>query len=280
MARLVGILANRPDLTRRFVLHEGAALGSTNPHGEPWAWGIGFQQSGELLLRRRPVEDRKVLGLGDMLGDVVSDLLLGHVRRATIGARSSDNTQPFRYQQFLFAETGSLVGFGELRPHMLDSLPEFLRRSLRGDTDGEFLFHLFLSFLHDAGKLEEPSVKPRDIFTALSAMRALVRRLLAEAGLPESPINVMVATAEGIVAGRFGSPMAYRVFSGRRGLEALFVSDDPGKVRLPDLEACQLSVVASNFEGDAIPQGWTPLADGAMLFLSRTDAPLEASPPL
>lgn len=278
MARLIGILANRPDLTRRFALRERLVLAAANPEGAPWGWGVGFQQHGEFLLRRRPVEDRRELDLGDMLGDVTSDLLLAHVRRATIGARSTDNTHPFRYQQFLFAETGTITGFGDVRARMLESVPEFLRRGQRGDTDGELLFHLFLSFLHDAGKLDDPDVKPRAIFAALAATIDLVRRLAREASLSESRINVMVASPEGLVAARFGTPMAYRVLSGRQGLEPLFAGEDPGKVRMPDLEACRLAVVASDFENDAIPEGWTALADGAMLALSRTDAPLEAPP--
>ena len=46
-----------------------------------------------------------------------------------------------------------------MRERLVASVPEFLRSGIRGDTDAEVLFHVFLSFLHDAGRLNDGQVE-------------------------------------------------------------------------------------------------------------------------
>src|SRR5688572_19423502 len=108
MARLLGLIANRPDLCNRFAEYERAVLTTRRREEEQWGWGVGFFQQGEVLLKRRPLDDGREIEMGRMLADVRSDVLIGHVRRATIGAFGTDNTHPFRYRHFLFAETGTV----------------------------------------------------------------------------------------------------------------------------------------------------------------------------
>ncbi len=274
MARLVGFIANRPDLCNRFAEHEDGSLRVANHGGEPWGWGVGFYQSGEILLKRRPIDDRNELAVADMISEVRSDIIVVHVRRATVGTLRTDNTHPFRYQQWMFADTGTVAGFGKVRSKMMESLPEFLQRGLRGDTDSELLFNLFLSFLHDAGKLDHPVVTPRDVFASLKSSVGLVNRITREAGLPPAQVNVLLATPEYLVAAHYGAPMGYRVLRGRDDFEPLFGEEGPGKLRMPDLEPCRLCVVASDFEGGRVPEEWTAVDEGAMIAFTRTDDPV------
>ena len=91
-----------------------------------------------------------------------ADLVVGHVRHATIGALRTENTHPFRYRQWLFAQTGTVSEFDQVRERLIASVPEFLRSGIRGETDAEVVFHVFLSFLHDAGRLNDGQVERRD----------------------------------------------------------------------------------------------------------------------
>lgn len=273
MARLVGLIANRPDLCTRFAEQERAVLTARNPSPEPWGWGIGFFQSGEILLKRRPIDDRAEIATHELIAEVSANLLLAHVRRATVGALRTDNTQPFRYQQWMFAATGTVSGFASVREKLLASLPDFLQRSFRGDTDTELLFYLALSFLHDQNLLDHPSVGARDVGSALQASVGLLNRLTRDAGLAPSPINLLFAAPDFVVAARHGTPMAYRVLRGREDFAPLFGQEGLGRMREPDLESCRLSAVASDFEGDEVPPDWTAMEPGAMLAFSRTDDP-------
>jgi len=279
MARLLGLIGNRPDLCNRFADHERRLLRChrerhrEGPEEPDWAWGVGFYQAGEVLLKRRPLDERTELDIADMIVDVRSDILITHVRRATVGDLRTDNTHPFRYRQWMFADTGTVDDFGSVRERLLEALPKFLRRGLRGETDSELLFHLFLSFLHDAGKLDFPTVTPKDVFPALKSSLALLDRIGREAEVEPSSLNIMLATPEFLIAAHRGAPMAYRLLKGREDFEPLFVADGPSKLRMPDLEPCQLAVVGSDFQGDETPEGWTALPKGAMAAFRRTGEP-------
>jgi glutamine amidotransferase len=58
MARLVGFIGNRPDLGARVIELEGKALDVRKKPGVTPGWGVGFYQGGEILLKRRPIDDR------------------------------------------------------------------------------------------------------------------------------------------------------------------------------------------------------------------------------
>jgi glutamine amidotransferase len=98
MARMFGFIGNRADLGARVLeLHKNVLRVRSTGEG-PLGWGIGFYQSGEVLLRRRPIDDRAVIEMADAAGAVRTDVLIGHVRRATVGGLCTENTHPFRYR--------------------------------------------------------------------------------------------------------------------------------------------------------------------------------------
>ncbi len=110
MARLFGLIGNRADLAGRVLGAEKDAL-SVDAKGKQLGWGVGFYQGGEVLMRRRPIDDRPTLDMAKAAGDVRADLLVGHARNATVGTLRTENTHPFRYRQWLFAQSGTLPAF-------------------------------------------------------------------------------------------------------------------------------------------------------------------------
>ena len=289
MARLVGFIGNRPDLGARVIELEGRGLSvhvggdpKTRAAATPPGWGIGFYQAGEILLKRRPIDDRAEISLVDLTRDVRADTLVAHVRLATVGAPRTENTHPFRYRHWLFANTGTVESFGRLRGRLAEQLPAFLHRDVRGETDSELIFHLFLSFLHDAGELDRPAVEPRAAREALRGAISLVDGLCAEEGAPPTALNILVSNPEYLLAVHAGrdaatpqtpsASMGYRVFEGQRDLVRLFGDGGLGRMRLPDYATSRLSLVASDFD-DGLPSGWTPVAERAIVTFTRSDAP-------
>src|SRR5882724_1931133 len=195
MARLFGFVGNRADLGGRVLELESKPL-KVVAKGTTLGWGIGFYQAGEVLLRRRPIDERPEIDVANLAKDLRADVLIWHVRAATVGNLRTENTHPFRYRQWLFAHTGTINGHGRLRERLSESLPEFLRRNVRGDTDSELLFHLFLSFLHDAGDLGETPVDPSATRAALRATLSLIDRLRAEQGTSAGGMNLVVTDGE------------------------------------------------------------------------------------
>jgi glutamine amidotransferase len=277
MARLVGFIGNRPDLGARAIELEGRALSVLRKPGITPGWGVGFYQGGEILLKRRPIDDRAEINMVDLTKDVRGDILIAHVRSATVGTLRTENTHPFRYRQWLFAQTGTIGAFEQIRGRLCDSLPQFLLRDVRGDTDSELLFHLFLSFLHDAGQLDRPHVDASVARAALRGSISLLDRLCAEEGSSPSGLNMLVSTPEYLLGVHGGAVMAYRSIHGRQDIERMFGDVGLGRMRIPDLASCRLTMVASDFEDDRPPPGWTTARGRAIVTFTRADEPVTES---
>jgi glutamine amidotransferase len=269
---MFGFIGNRADLGARVLSLQADVLRVRVPPGAPMGWGIGFYQAGEVLLRRRPIDEREVIDPTPVIEGVRTDVLVGHVRRPTVGGLRTENTHPFRYRQWLFAQTGTVGGFSMLRERLLESQPEFLRRNVRGDTDSELFFYLFLSFLHDAGHLAEQVVSPEHIRTALRASISLVDRLSAEEGFPKNAGDLLVTNGEYLVGVHRGTERtAYRVLKGRQDVEELLGDDGMQQARIPNVDTTHFSIVVSGLE--VVPDGWHNVAQQAFVTMTRADDP-------
>jgi len=271
MARMFGFIGNRSDLGARVLKLNADVLRVTRRPGQPLGWGIGFYQAGEVLLRRRPIDDRDVIDLAEAAENVRTDVLIGHVRHASVGALRTENTHPFRYRMWLFAQTGTIQGFERLRARLLASQPEFLRRNVRGETDSELFFYLFLSFLHDAGHLNDSHVSPDHVAAALRASIALVDRLSAEEGQGGNRGDTLVTNGEHLLAVHRNGGMAYRVLKGRHDVEDLLGEAGVRHSRIPSVDTTRFSLIVSELE--QIPTGWTAVADRCIVTLTRGDDP-------
>jgi predicted glutamine amidotransferase len=273
MARLFGIIGNRPDLTRRVLSFEERALRARSK-GVPLGWGLGLYQGGEVLMRRRPLDERPELDISSLAADVRADLLIGHVRHATVGALRTENTHPFRYRQWLFAQTGTLPAFELVRDRLVASVPDFLRSDVRGETDAEVMFHVYLSFLHDAGRLDDGMVEASVVREALRSSLAVVDGMTAEVGGDAGQLNLMVSNGEYVVAvHRSDAEMRLRVFSGKQDAELLVAEDVQLRRKIPELARVHFSLAASDFD-DAPPNGrWKTVPERAIVTMSRDEDP-------
>jgi glutamine amidotransferase len=173
---------------------------------------------------------------------------------------------------WLFAQTGTIQGFDRLRERLLASQPEFLRRNIRGETDSEFFFYLFLSFLHDAGHLTDAHVAPEHVASALRASIALVDRLSAEEGHGENRGDILVTNGEHLMAVHRNGGMAYRVLKGRHDVEDLLGEDGLVKTRIPSVDSTRFTLIASELE--SLPSGWAPVEGRRVVTMTRTADPV------
>ncbi|MGD0677491.1 MAG: class II glutamine amidotransferase [Polyangiaceae bacterium] len=273
MARLFGIIGNRPDLAARVLAFEEEALRARS-NGPPLGWGLGFYQGGEVLMRRRPIDERRELDVSKFASDVRADLVVGHVRHATVGALRTENTHPFRYRQWLFAQTGTVSEFDQIRDRLIASVPEFLRGGIRGETDAEVVFHVFLSFLHDSGLLNDGLVESASLLEAIRSSLAVVDGMTSEVGAQACKLNIMLSNGNYLIAvHRSDSPMRLRVFSGKADAEVV-IGDDPGlKRKVPELSRVHFSLAASDFDGP-VPNGrWKAVPECAIVTMSRDEDP-------
>ncbi len=272
MARLFGLLGNRADIAGRALAFEADTL-RVRARGQPLGWGNGFYQAGEVLMRRRPIDDREDIDLAKQCADVRADVVLGHVRSATVGTLRTENTHPFRYRQWLFAQTGTVSQFDAIRDRLMASVPEFLRGGIRGETDAEVVFHVFLSFLHDAGRLNDLVIEPALVRDALRSSLAVVDGMQAEVGGQPGATNVAVTNGEYLIAVHRAQKMAYRVFAGRSDAD-MIIGDDPTlRRKTPELAQMHFVLLASDLEEDPPAPRWKPIGDRTVTTLSRGHEP-------
>jgi glutamine amidotransferase len=298
MARLFGLIGNRADLSARVLAFEREALmvradkapppslrsAGASARAPALGWGLGFYQGGEVLMRRRPIDEHAVIDVAKIAGDVRGDVVLGHVRSATVGTLRTENTHPFRYRQWLFAQTGTLPAFDQIRDRLHGSVPEFLRAGIRGETDAEVTFNLFLSFLHDQGRLADGvAVDLSAVREALRSTVALVDGMAAEVGAEPAALNLGVTDGENLVFSHRGAPMGTRVFAGKADAEMILGDDRELRRRTPELGQMHFVLVASDFDDDtplvraspAAPEPrWKTVPEYAMVSVSRGKDPV------
>jgi predicted glutamine amidotransferase len=256
MGRLIGYMANRTDRLADALTEEKVAVGPASGI-EADAWGIGFYQGGEVLHKKRPRSalERESLEWKDVAGNVRSDCAVIHFRTATVGDYRSENTHPFRMRQWLFAHNGTVSGFDAVRDALLESMPDFLRRNIRGTTDSEHVFHSLLAFLHDASQLDNPDVEAKVVLGAVRSTVALVDRLVSEIGAPEATLSFVLTNGRQMYAVRRGAPMQWT----ERELQ--------GEGRGNAASTFRYLMVASN--GAEAPPDWRPLENGQALVVDR-----------
>ncbi|MCA9605589.1 MAG: class II glutamine amidotransferase [Myxococcales bacterium] len=250
MGRLIGYMANRRDRLGDVLDEEHEAI-APPPGFKPDAWGIGFYQGGEVLHKKRPKLTDGPIDWENVARGVQSDAVLIHFRQATVGDFRADNTHPFRMRSWLFAHNGTIHGFDAIRPRLLESLPDFLQRAIRGATDSEHAFAVLLSFLHDAGQLDRPDADPKVVLGAIRSTVALLDRFCAEVGAPEPSLNLMLTNGRELYALRRGGHMYYAQRS----------STPPGGGALRYVLLCS--------DGETVPTGFTELEASSILVVDR-----------
>jgi hypothetical protein len=179
--------------------------------------GLGYYDSGELLARVSPREEDRPLDVAHTLRDVRADVLVLHTAGAPIEESARrENAQPFRFQNWLMARTGEISGFAEFRANVLESMPPYIRRGVHGDSGDEHFFHLFLSFLFDAGKINRSNVGTGEIRTALCQAVATVDAFAEAAGQRPAPFCAVVSDGYSIVAAGRETPIDYALIEGIR----------------------------------------------------------------
>ncbi len=210
MSRLFAYMGNDPDRVACALYSARKLLVADPADASPPAafdsWGIGFYQ-GEVLLQRRPKAPVEPVDFYAISKELRTDVIIGHVRAGTFGKPKHENTHPFRFRSWLFAHHGSIPNFEQVQNRLLDAVPDFLRRNIRGQTDSEHLFHLLLAHLHEAGKLDDANVSPFIVREALRATLLQLEEWIGSDAARASECALAVTNGRILVATRHGKPV-------------------------------------------------------------------------
>src|SRR5256714_4296185 len=179
------------------------------------AAGVGFFQSDDLLLRKRPLGGQPALPekLGDGVESEATLICSGTV--GTSGRSFSEQiTLPFRFKRWLFAPAGQPDSLAPIRPALLKALPDYLRRSVKGDSAAEGLFFTFLSRLRDVGRLDDHELDAESAARALAAAVGEAERAFEQIGEPPPAMAAVVSNGRVMAALRRGHPLLVGIVDG------------------------------------------------------------------
>lgn len=258
MARLIGYMANRADRLGAAFQHERDAIAGL-PADQRGAWGIGFYQGDEVLHKKQPAPNGEPVEWTSIAQNLKTDCAIAHVRQATVGGFSVDNTHPFRLRQWLFAHVGTIASFEEIRDKLRADLPDFLRRNIRGSSDSELFFHLILAGLHAQNQLDQPAPPDAGLLEAIGSAVTTIDKLVGDG---RSTLNMILCNGRAMCALRRGGAFGFVHRSGIRD------QNEPAQER-PRPGSPHLSYVMLVAGGQQMPADYSDLAEGSVAMVSR-----------
>jgi len=266
MCRLFGLTAGTARVTATFWLLDAPDSLEDQSHRNVDGTGIGFFDStGQPLVDKQPepaYQDEEFIH--DALR-AESTTFVAHVRWATAGGRTIQNTHPFVMHGRVMAHNG---GFGELA--QLDAQLGSYAHLVLGDTDSERYFALIT---------QQTDAHGGDVGAGIEA----AARWIA-ARLPVSSLNTIVITGGELWALRYPATHALHILErpapelGHReyveGEAGLHVRSDTSSFHVADLHTIPSVVIASEeLDGE---DGWRMLAPGELVHV-RPDLSVQSA---
>ena len=201
MCRLFGCRTATPGAVAHELLHGANAL-RIQSREHPDGWGLGWYvgrvpQVVRSLSAAHGDEDFEHVG-----SFVTASTILAHLRKASVGAVSLVNTHPFEWGPWLFAHNGTISDWRLISPAVETRIDAGLRAKLRGETDSERCFYLFLTCLAD--RCDPTSATFAHAAAALDQAVGVIRSAARAAGQPEPATTFLATDGRLMIACRHG----------------------------------------------------------------------------
>lgn len=142
---------------------------------------------------------------------VASPLIFAHVRAAASGHDpfapmivSNENCHPFTYKDYTFMHNGGIPSFQSVKLKLLNLLSPETYANIKGTTDTEHIFALYLNCLPPLEEGQSHSVA--DMVAAMNQTISIILQLCAEGGITDHcSLNLCVTNGIHIIATRYRS---------------------------------------------------------------------------
>lgn len=150
MCRLYALRASEPTRVECALVKAQNALmeqsqgdedGLVHGHG----WGVADYPDGLPIIEKQTWAAYHGEHFKKKAARVYARTVIAHVRRATVGEPSLENTHPFTHGRWIFAHNGTVPNFDRVREPLLDATDPLHRNEVRGTTDSELVFRYLLS---------------------------------------------------------------------------------------------------------------------------------------
>jgi predicted glutamine amidotransferase len=255
MCRLFGMSGGSEPVRATFWLLEAPDSLAQQSRREPDGTGLGwFDADGTPEVSKQPLaayEDHK---FAQEAKEVESRTFVAHVRYASTGGLTTENTHPFELDNRLFAHNGVIAGLDELDAHLGDD-----RELVHGETDSERFFALITREARRTG----------DVGQAIAGAVGWIAD-----HLPVYALNFVLISDSDLWAFRYPDTHDLHVLErapgGGSGHRHLDHASARGSVRVRSAElANRRAVIVATEEMDE-DAGWRALESGQLLHVDAT----------
>ena len=249
MCRLFGLTAGESRVKATFWLLDAPDSLQLQSHRNTDGAGLGFfGPAGEPVLDKQPEPAFGDQEFSREARQAESSAFVAHVRLASTGGRTTENTHPFVMDGRVMAHNGGFGGLAQLEAE----LGPYARLVL-GDTDSERYFALIT---------KETDARGGDVGAGITAAASWIAERL-----PVSALNTIVAMPGELWALRYPGQHALHILerpaSPGPGEPGLHVRSATSSVHVPELDRTASVVIASEeLDGES---GWRMLAPGELV---------------
>lgn len=218
MCRMLAVRASRPLKVEDMLLGSPTSL-KVLSHEHRHGWGLATYVDGAAHVVRGTAPAYADPDYHSVASMLEGQSLLAHIRKASVGEVRIENVHPFRHGRWLFAHNGTVPGFDGVREILEAECLPALRALVRGTTDSERCFALFLTRLAQYGALDRP---PVDVAACALASVVHTVRLLRPG--PDAILNFLATDGHVLVGTHQGDRELWT--SDREG-ERVLVASEP-----------------------------------------------------
>ncbi|MEO7196013.1 MAG: class II glutamine amidotransferase [Pseudonocardiaceae bacterium] len=255
MCRLFGLSGGSERVQATFWLLDAPDSLAAQSRREPDGTGLGtFDADGTPRVDKQPIAAYQDRQFAQEAKERVSTTFIAHIRYASTGGLSPQNTHPFEQRGRLFAHNGVIADLPRLEAELGD-----YRSLVRGDTDSERFFALITRHI-DAGGGD------------IGAGIASAARWVA-AHVPIYAINIVLTTPTELFALRYPDThdllVLHRRAGGQHGNRHLEQASAAGRIRVRSgALATTPAVVIASERMDEDPE-WRSLSPGELIHVDR-----------
>jgi glutamine amidotransferase len=196
-----------------------------------------------------------------------SSCLFAHVRAASFGDTSEANCHPFTYKNFMMMHNGSIEGFDKIKRQVRRGLGDEVYAWIRGQTDSEHFFALFLDRMEKVGPQYTLADMVAQFNDAINEVEALKRQhKIKEA----TYLNAIVTDGRYMIGTRFIStgdeePLTLYVSEGSR-----YVCEE-GVCRMVSAAPGEHAVLIVSEKLTSLRSDWKKIPDNHFVIVDESD---------
>lgn len=134
-----------------------------------------------------------------------SNCFLAHVRSASHGDVTLDNCHPFHYKQFLYMHNGDIGDFALIKRDMHHTLSDELYNWVKGQTDSELFFALFLQHFLQKDMHFDITIAAKILITTIQQVEKLKHKYH---GKENTYISAVISSGKNMLGVRYVSDPA------------------------------------------------------------------------